>query len=274
MEITGIQYLVTFDKSVIIEHEWPLRLILRKRSPLGTLLSVMLWTLSLPVLIYFLTLVENNFYFSGPDIGIIEDWNVLFIFVEIPIMLLILKKIFSRFSIFLHKIPEVINLDKFPFKRAEIDTRHNTLVTIMASRKKWRLFRMILFALGIMFVLFNGYSRAFLVETTWGVDRIWASSDYPITYWVTNIYTTLIWGYLLPIFAYKMFSIIFAIRTICNTLTKEELFELRPLSPDKAGGLRSLGDLALTMSYIMIPFLIHILAVCRRSQFRHENNLF
>lgn len=58
---------------------------------------------------------------------------------------------------------------------------------------------------------------------------------------------------------FTLVRVIAAIRCICSTLNEQNIFDLKPLAPDRAGGLRSLGNLALSMTYITIPFLLHVM---------------
>ncbi len=238
-----------------LEHEQPLRSMLRSSK------TILLWTLSLPVLTLGLSIfVERNFLLESPGIGLIQDGSHSFIFLQFLLLLFLMSHAASRFEMFLERIPEFTKGAESAEWEAGLREVRKRLEAIFSARGRWGGYRIGAILLGSGYALFNAYNRAFHVGRVWHVDDFWVSAAYPWTYWLLSLYLLLVWGYMLPAILIRIVGMIAAIGSVCRTFTRRGLFDLKPLSPDKAGGLRSLGDLSLAMCYLTLPLTAHVLA--------------
>lgn len=239
----------------IREYEWPLKIILSANQSLKKrCINILLCTMILPTILVIVTyFIENNFYLKRPGVGLIQDLNILCMFSIFPIALILLNLVLNRFKIFLSEMPNLISLD-IPIE-ITLKYIYKSIIAIITHQKGWKIIRLLFILGGILFVMFNAYNRYYLSDRVY-FQGFWTSSNYPISFWITNIYTMIVWGYICPIIGFILVTIIIVIFKINKILIKGVGFNLKPLSFDNFGGLKPLTDLALAMCYISIPFQV------------------
>ena len=95
----------------------------------------------------------------------------------------------------------------------------------------------------------------FSITIPWDV---WRFSTHPINFFIFTVYQIVMGGYIIPALFWRILAIIYSMRKFCKDLSERKALRIIPLSPDKAGGLKPLGDLALTFHFILVLPLIHI----------------
>ncbi len=91
------------------------------------------------------------------------------------------------------------------------------------------------------------------------IDTLFSSNVYPISFVIRTIIEFIWIGFVLPHLLFKFIMVLHTMRSICHRLTKQNYLLIRPLSPDKAGGLGGLGTYSLKMVVILIPALLPLL---------------
>lgn len=242
----------------IRRKEWPLRLIIGPDySTLNTIVRVLLVTLLLPLILILNSLfIEKNFVLNGSSVGLAEDGNILSMFVAFPVVILLLNNACSKFVEFIEYVPELV-CDK----NVEDDNEgtDDSVQFALSKNKLIDFIRVLLLLGGFMFVIFNAYNRYYKYSEVYSFHDFWTTSKYPITFWLTNLYTSLVWGYLSPIIGLVLIRIIFTIYVMNKRIVNGNGFKLKPMSADGLGGFRPLADLALSMSYVTIPFYAQVL---------------
>ena len=83
----------------------------------------------------------------------------------------------------------------------------------------------------------------------------WNSPENFIPYILTLLYLVPVIWVALEIFSKFLLIVITQIR-LTRELDQKEILFIKPLSLDKSGSLKSLGDLSLSFTYILIPSMI------------------
>ncbi len=91
------------------------------------------------------------------------------------------------------------------------------------------------------------------------LGNLWSSKQYPFSFWIRTFYELIVFSLIFPYLLLKFVAILHSMRSICKELTEAEAIRLRPLSPDKAGGLGTLGNYSLKMVTVLIPGLIPLI---------------
>ena len=145
------------------------------------------------MLVLIAVLVEDNFLLEGNGKGLLEDWNIFCMFAGFPVALLILCIVFDRFRVFVGDGEAFIDSKGAEDKRTELDEMYIRLRRIDTASGRWKLLRVVFLVAGFAWIAFNAYNRGFRTDEVY-FGQFWNSSDYPVSYWVTNSYTVLVWG--------------------------------------------------------------------------------
>jgi len=84
----------------------------------------------------------------------------------------------------------------------------------------------------------------------------WNSLDYPVVFSFVAVHLFIIIGFVLPTIIIRFFNLVRFQIQLTKTLVKLNMLSIKPLSPDGAGGLKSLGKLSLSYTYMLIPFIL------------------
>jgi hypothetical protein len=85
---------------------------------------------------------------------------------------------------------------------------------------------------------------------------LWSSQNHVWAFVVRTIYEFIVFGVIFPWFFFIYIMILHSIRYICVELNKQDALKIRPLSPDKAGGLGALGAFSFKMILVILPMVI------------------
>ncbi|HFS67043.1 MAG TPA: hypothetical protein ENK67_02405 [Flavobacteriia bacterium] len=170
----------------------------------------------------------------------------------------------------------------------EADTK-NTYSRLIAETKKsfaaedfWKWARYIGLAIGFSFITWNTITCTFSdITHPYSSDTVFLKGETEITHlvnktdlpkWDTNIqeapmswFAARIWvifGYLLiPIILAKLINLVGVLYSFsCKINAEKNILKIAPLSPDKAGGFSSLSNVAISLVYIVIPYLLMLIA--------------
>ena len=104
--------------------------------------------------------------------------------------------------------------------------------------------------------------NVWFASDTFGVDY-WYSQHHVANFALAVIYTAFIWVLAMWFVAFKFITIMHVMRSICVELTKKKVIRVRPMSPDKAGGLGGLGAysilLVLILALPVVPVISRIM---------------
>lgn len=244
----------------ILEGEWPLCIVAGEHHSIAArFVRVGLAFLALPTVLILVGWREGNLVLPGAAIGLLEDWNILAMFGAFPAAVLLLVLAARRFDEFVKRLARMVDEDGARQRGETVVEIQSLYADIAAGTGLWRTLRMVLVGAGVLFVAFNAFNRYFRFSALYSTS-FWTSSEYPLSFWTTNLYTVMVWGYVGPVVAFKLISLLFIIARIVGTIGNK--FKFRPivLSADRSGGLKTLGNLALALSYVVLPFQINCLA--------------
>jgi len=226
------------------------------------------------------SLLEHSFYLDGEkNLGMIEDYIFISYFVYIPILLALAITHFPKITGVLHSVREVtlVYTQKIGSKeendidssspRSLISTKNfNDILkrceARIQGRGTWRLIYILFVFGGLLWVYIASVAHWDPSTSTAYKEYIadsWSSKDYPFSFWIRTFYELIAFGLIFPSILLKFVAILHSMRAICKELTEAEAIRLRPLSPDRAGGLGALGNYGLKMVTVLIPLLIPLL---------------
>lgn len=88
----------------------------------------------------------------------------------------------------------------------------------------------------------------------WDTDR----REAPASWLLTRLWVVLGYG-LTPLVLFKVVNLMVVLQVFCGRLTSHQhSLDIKPLAPDRAGGLASLSDAALSFIYVFIPIFIMV----------------
>ena len=219
------------------------------------------------------TRLDGSFYIEGPGTGFIEDISILVnILVYMPLLMTAVALTFPRLSRVLDELQFAIEKaapssttddSQAPVSgegrprlsedcyRKILKKRADTI--LMGKGNKSRYLAAILFLIGFLWVI------SVSVGIAYTVDDDWVSTTYLMSYVAHTLYITVFYGIITPFLAFKLITILHAMRSICFKLTKDEVLRVRPLNPDKAGGLGAIGTFSFQLVLVMLVPLVPIL---------------
>lgn len=228
----------------IIGHNRILKFFLNEHlSFLNKLIRISLTFLLLPIVLSILSYTHNNLWLSENGfVGMLDDSLFLFSICLVPLQLFVLDFIFRKFMSFIKETENFTN-EKKPLEVNTIVSKH--LLFLNAKRKRLNYLKYLIIAL---IMLSNAKALYF---RTGG----WNSSDFFLEFMLTLFFVLFVVICLIEI-VIKLSLLVFIQMRITSELSNNNLIKIEPLSLDKNGSLKSLGDLSLSFTYILIPFIL------------------
>jgi hypothetical protein len=199
----------------------------------------------LPFALIIISYFDNTLIFEGDPVGMFEDYLILtFAFGVAPVLIFLLKFVVKRFMYFVNDIPYFTRLtdQRYSLLRKQVCE----MMTETGKRKKMELLK---YSVGCVALMTNVSS---IINRCDG----WNSLSHPGQFVVTLIYLIVMLCVVMPEIFFKYLHIVVVEIKLTRRLAKEDLIVVRPLAPDKCGGLRSLGELSLAFSYFLLPFTL------------------
>ena len=218
----------------------------------------MIWALFglLPVVAFAgAALLDGTFYIEGDGRGLMEDWfNPAFI-VTTPVLLSVSAIVYSRFPNVLISLRRVIAQDLLPAADFDKLLKEQEKTILAKSRNS----RYLAIALFVGLTVWAGL----IIEQNWfspeayGFDT-WHSRHHKTGFIVLSIYNVLFTDLGLVFLSFKFITISHVMRRICLKLTNANVIRVRPMYPDRAGGLGTVGTFSLQMVLILAVGLLPI----------------
>ena len=220
-----------------------------KETVVTRLLRITLCFFLIPLILIMVNAVTGELIIKGKGVGMFEDYLFLtFSIIVTPLLLVFLQLSISRFSFFLGEIPSFSKVNETEYK-VLIDETCN--LVIIASKNKYIKIAKIL--VGIIAL----YLNARQVSLRFGG---WNSLSNITQFSLTFLHLIVMLLFILPEILAKYLVLLFVVIKKTRDMALEELIIIRPLAPDRSGGLKSLGDLSLAFTYFLIPFTFILLA--------------
>lgn len=189
--------------------------------------------------------VDGVLFIEGDAVGMMDDYLFLsFAFVVAPLLFVFLMYVIRQFMNFLEEIPKFTTLDEEAHTKLRKETLE--LVTNRGSGN-WVVFVKYLIGVG---------SLASNMSSISGRVDGWNGLAQPLEYWITFLYLVIMLCFVVNSILIKYIQILFAEIRVTRSLATDDVIVVRPLAPDKAGGLRSLGELSLAFTYFLLPFSV------------------
>ena len=228
--------------SIIGKNKILLFFIDEKKSTFSKILKVIVVFFLIPLILIGISFKNETLFLSEKeDVGMFDDSLFMFIVFVVPLQLIILNFIIKKFIVF---IEETINFTKTSeFSLHSLIEEH---LKLLNRRRNWLIFvKVALFS----FILFSN------IKSLYSRQGAWNSFNHQISFYLTLLVVVFIIISLIEIVT-KLALIIWVQMKFTSELSKNNLIEIEPLSLDKSGSLKSLGDLSLSFTYMLIPFSI------------------
>lgn len=218
----------------------------------------------LPAIVFFTTsMAEGTLTLEGNGLGLLKDSIFLSYFLYIPTIVSMAIYYFPNFSGELGKFKNVVinEQDVVPDgKKILTEEEFNGILKLtekkLLGKGKLVYLKALFYICGIAWAALTTRSHWFTIEA-YGRD-IWSSQFHQLSFFIRALFELAVFGFVFPYILYKYAIILHSIRDICRKLTHDEVLKLRPLNPDKAGGLGFLGKYNFYMSLFIMPLLIPI----------------
>ncbi len=232
-------------------------------------------------LIIFFTLILTNFIDGSliilddkKSFGLLQDYANYFYFLSFFITTCLFKKLELKFvrtflSDYSLIIDETRRSSGFELKNCidfdeNYKTEYETLVKkqmnlIFLKEKIYkRIFYLIQLTILIVFLMTSVYLPLFTNQVTGNWN--FSLSIYPLGFISNQIKDFFFWVIIVPPILWGVTTITLSITKICKEIDKKGKFNIRPLSPDRSGGLKQLGGLTLILFYMVIIQFSHLFA--------------
>jgi hypothetical protein len=198
---------------------------------------------TIPFLLLFLSSFHGTLFLNNQGyIGMMDDSLFLFAVVLAPLQLFILNVVLTKFISFLNELPSLSKNSN----RDKINTIINKYKSYI-NKKRPR--AIIVKVIVLSFYLYSNIKALYTREGGWN------SSEHLLEFSLTIVFVLITFIVLIEILSHFILIIIAQIK-LTTELTKNDLIEIEPLSLDKSGSLKSLGELSLSFTFILIPFII------------------
>lgn len=248
-----------YDENAIMRF-----LFLNQKFLLIKVAGIFLLTLGFQI---FATIYEKALYIESGR-GLLQDFAHPMKLITITIMILLSKKFFDNIPLtFLGSeealdkaagLPQAINFDDLGFAE-EYEMRIARLLNFIEGKENGRKGVWVVFCICAgVFVLSYIYIPFFS-----GSSLSWNFSPqlFPISYISCLIQDFVIYILLFPPLLWRIVASVIGCFTTLRDLTRGGKIKYVPMSPDKAGGLKPVGELALSMTYVVASPFIYIIAL-------------
>lgn len=199
----------------------------------------------IPLILLVLSLLSNTLTLKNSGtIGFFDDLLFIFAVFIVPAQLYVLKVVLNKFISYIEDIPS-FTLSNNNFDLNNLINKYKTFV--VKKRPKLIIIKVIV----ILVALFSNIKSLYF--RTGG----WNSSEHIIEFILTILFLIVIFIILVEILI-KFLVLIFAQIKLTTELNTNNLLDIKPLSLDKSGNLESLGELSLSFTYILIPFMFGV----------------
>ena len=205
-----------------------------------------------PIILFVISSFKGILFVGGIDslghnkVGMLEDYLFFaFALVTAQFSLIVLRIILKRFIRFMQEIPSFTkNLDQ---------KAYNSLITECVHYVTKRHFLITLIKYSYLTIsLFTNFKAHFWREGGWN------SSAHMLVFGIWLIVLVITIGTVLPQTIGKYLVVIAGQIKLTKKLEKNNHIKVQPIAPDKAGGLKSLGELSLSFTYFLVPFMFQI----------------
>ncbi len=200
--------------------------------------------LTLPLSAFVLSVVEGIVFIPGKPVGMLEDHlYITYVLIIVPSLLLLLHNVMRKYRLFLEDI--------FFFCKPNVELELRELVkeNTSAIQRSPITRNIVQYVLGMAAVASN-------ISSIIRRESGWDSLDYPFVFTLVSIHLFFVLGFILPAIIMRFVTLVYFQIRITKKLVERDLLRVKPLSPDGAGGLRSLGKLSLSYTYMLIPFIL------------------
>ncbi len=213
----------------------------------------------------------------------IGDTMVWPFFILVPWAILLLAKSVRRMERFFDGIRRSIDLSVSNQRYATYESILARTKESLAGKNIWRWCKWTGFTAGLVFIVWNTIICTNPQSThIYSADRVFVIMDgerqeidllnaVDLPKWDTDYQmgryswaTARLWvifGYgLVPIILAKLINLIGSLFGFCKGIARHDLLRIKPLATDKTGGFSILSETAISFVYVMVPFLVMLLA--------------
>lgn len=211
------------------------------------------------------------------NMGFIEDVIMLSYFIFIPAFLTFAISYFPAFPGVMQTLRQVTleypSKDRVSNKKETVEVDTTSFTPLIPTEELNQLLKKcegmitgkgnakyilaIFLIIGLAWAGYGTYVHWF-IKYNWMTD-LFSSQHHVPAFIVRTIYEFIIFGFIFPFIAFKYVMILHSIRYMCVELNKRDALKIRPLSPDKAGGLGALGAFGFKMVVVLLPMIIPLL---------------
>lgn len=215
-------------------------------KPLTTrILCVTLLFFVLPLILIIISALDRILFLEGEHIGMLEDYLFLAsTFIAAPLSLVLLRVVINRFIHFVNDLPSFSNITQTDHQK--LREKAYKLVTVTSQTGTVSFIK---YLFGIIALASNTYYISMR-------EGGWNSFEHLPELIITFIHMVITICIIVPNILIKYLLIVWAEVKLTQQLAQEKAIIVRPLAPDKSGGLKSLGDLSLSFTYFLLPFVI------------------
>lgn len=251
-----------------------------KLSPLlnvlltGSSIKAFLKVLGFFILLYSIVFIANYFdeslIIKDDGIGFLEDYANYFLFIAFFFTTFLTKQMVVKFlNIYIPeyqdqnqlvkqiKYLDCVQMDE-DYKSKYKKLLETEVDKIFLKDKKYKIiFHTIQSVIFLGFLIFS-----FILKIDAPPDGNWnfSRSLYSLSFFSNQLKDFILWVLITPSILYLVFRFVRTVIIINKQFDADNRFSINPLAPDRVGGLRQLGQIALVFFYITIVQLLHFFA--------------
>jgi hypothetical protein len=246
------------NKIIPYQNSYGLNIFYNKLSKkFGVFFTSIIFFSIIPFCILIITnYIHSSLFIMGNDIGFFEDYPIIELIILINVLIYISYIFFNKYSEYHNKMKKLINFSDDKYSESKFQKYLEDIKNFVTGQDKWLKYRILLHLICLIGTLYFVFVYAhFNITFPWNV---WRFSAYPLNFIVFSIYQIIIGGYLIPAIFWRLFTSVYSINDFFKQVSDKEALKIYPLYPDKLGGLKPVGEIALTFHFILLLPLIHI----------------
>lgn len=188
---------------------------------------------------------DGSFFLPGEAVGMLEHYGNICFTIVFPLIFLFGTQGIRHFDQFISNIDANLIKEKFE-KKVKLEE----FLRVNCTKDPYVPLKFLFIFSGLTFATINAINTIG-PEEVWGHD-VYDSVNYISGYIAQRIFFYVWWGYILPIFIYRLFIIVITLNRLFHRVIDTDSLDLQPMHPDNAGGLGGLGRMALNFNIAIL----------------------
>ncbi|MBL7215341.1 MAG: hypothetical protein ISS71_06660 [Phycisphaerae bacterium] len=216
-----------------------------------------------PLILIAVSWHEQTLFIEGADVGLLEHFGFLVFFIIHGLLILLLPRTIDKCSNAFKHVNGTIDYFEVQEQKVEgeVEAFFNRINKFI-NLAKYSKIKLLAIFVGVISVIYNAFNT--IAPEKVYHHGVWDGLDHIGGYIAAKIYLLFTWGFILPIIIYAFFVsciLIFYIYSHLSKIGPSGVVLVRPLSPDKVGGLKHINEAMISIVINIFPLGLFTVAL-------------